>query len=402
MKTVRLTMAQALVRYLDQPEDRDRRGRRPPLPRRLRDLRARQRHLPFRSAGGGEGRVPDLARAERAVDGARRGRLRQGQAPPADHGGAFLHRPGRRQHGDRRRLRDGEPAADPDPRRRRLRQPPARPGAAAGRAFRQSDDDGERRLPRGDALLGPHHASRADHLLAAAGGRDDARSRPIAGPAFLGLCQDTQELAFDYPESFFEPRIHHIRRQRPDRGEIAPRRGAPEEGEEAARHRRRRRALLARRGGADRLRREARPAGRRDDRRPRLAGARPQEQCRPDRRDRRGLGECACRRRRRDRRDRHAAAGLHHRLVVGVRARCALHRHQRRPLRRHQAPRALRRRRCARGDRRARRRARRVEGRQGLDAARGEGICRLERHGGEGDEADQHRACRAMRRWSAR
>ena len=41
------------------------------------------------------------------------------------------------------------------------------------------------------------------------------------GPAFLGLCQDTQELAFDYPEAFFEPRIHHIRRARPDRGEIA-------------------------------------------------------------------------------------------------------------------------------------------------------------------------------------
>jgi 3D-(3,5/4)-trihydroxycyclohexane-1,2-dione acylhydrolase (decyclizing) len=41
------------------------------------------------------------------------------------------------------------------------------------------------------------------------------------GPAFLGLCQDTQELAFDYPEAFFEPRVHRIRRQRPDTGEIA-------------------------------------------------------------------------------------------------------------------------------------------------------------------------------------
>lgn len=40
------------------------------------------------------------------------------------------------------------------------------------------------------------------------------------GPAFIGLCQDTQELAFDYPESFFEPRVHHIRRARPDRDEI--------------------------------------------------------------------------------------------------------------------------------------------------------------------------------------
>ncbi len=41
------------------------------------------------------------------------------------------------------------------------------------------------------------------------------------GPAFIGLCQDTQELAFDYPEAFFETRIHRIRRARPDRGEIA-------------------------------------------------------------------------------------------------------------------------------------------------------------------------------------
>jgi 3D-(3,5/4)-trihydroxycyclohexane-1,2-dione acylhydrolase (decyclizing) len=40
------------------------------------------------------------------------------------------------------------------------------------------------------------------------------------GPAFLGLCQDTQELAFDYPKSFFEERVHRIRRQRPDRGEL--------------------------------------------------------------------------------------------------------------------------------------------------------------------------------------
>ncbi|MEM7403943.1 MAG: 3D-(3,5/4)-trihydroxycyclohexane-1,2-dione acylhydrolase (decyclizing) [Pseudomonadota bacterium] len=41
------------------------------------------------------------------------------------------------------------------------------------------------------------------------------------GPAFLGLCQDTQELAFDYPEAFFAPTVHTQRRPRPDRTEIA-------------------------------------------------------------------------------------------------------------------------------------------------------------------------------------
>ena len=30
------------------------------------------------------------------------------------------------------------------------------------------------------------------------------------GPAFLGLCQDTQELAYDYPEDFFKPTTHML------------------------------------------------------------------------------------------------------------------------------------------------------------------------------------------------
>jgi 3D-(3,5/4)-trihydroxycyclohexane-1,2-dione acylhydrolase (decyclizing) len=41
------------------------------------------------------------------------------------------------------------------------------------------------------------------------------------GPAFLGLCQDTQELAFDYPAAFFERRVHTIPRPRPDRHRLA-------------------------------------------------------------------------------------------------------------------------------------------------------------------------------------
>lgn len=36
------------------------------------------------------------------------------------------------------------------------------------------------------------------------------------GPAFIGLPQDTQELAFEYPEVFFTPTLHEIVRNRPD------------------------------------------------------------------------------------------------------------------------------------------------------------------------------------------
>ena len=40
------------------------------------------------------------------------------------------------------------------------------------------------------------------------------------GPAFIGLPQDVQGWAYDYPESFFDRRVHHIRRQTPDTHEI--------------------------------------------------------------------------------------------------------------------------------------------------------------------------------------
>jgi len=41
------------------------------------------------------------------------------------------------------------------------------------------------------------------------------------GPAFLGLPQDVQGWTYDYPESFFERRVHRIRRSFPDEREIA-------------------------------------------------------------------------------------------------------------------------------------------------------------------------------------
>ena len=41
------------------------------------------------------------------------------------------------------------------------------------------------------------------------------------GPVFLGLPQDVQGWAYDYPKAFFEDRTHRIRRQMPDKAEIA-------------------------------------------------------------------------------------------------------------------------------------------------------------------------------------
>ena len=41
------------------------------------------------------------------------------------------------------------------------------------------------------------------------------------GPAFIGLCQDTQEIAFDYPASFFKETLHVIPRIRPDTRKLA-------------------------------------------------------------------------------------------------------------------------------------------------------------------------------------
>ena len=41
------------------------------------------------------------------------------------------------------------------------------------------------------------------------------------GPAFLGLAQDAQEMAFDYPLAFFEPTVWSIPRPRPDQRKLS-------------------------------------------------------------------------------------------------------------------------------------------------------------------------------------
>ena len=40
------------------------------------------------------------------------------------------------------------------------------------------------------------------------------------GPAFIGLRQDVQGWTYEYPISFFDEKIHRVRRQSPDVEEI--------------------------------------------------------------------------------------------------------------------------------------------------------------------------------------
>lgn len=42
----------------------------------------------------------------------------------------------------------------------------------------------------------------------------------LCGPVTLSVCQDVQAMAFDYPESLFEPRVWRLRRQGPDVHEL--------------------------------------------------------------------------------------------------------------------------------------------------------------------------------------
>ena len=104
MRTVRLTTAQAIVRFLIAQRTVIDGEERPLFAGVFAHLRARQRDLPRRGAGRRARRAADVARTERAGDGAGRGRVRQGDAPAPVHGRHVVDRPGRDEHGHRRRV----------------------------------------------------------------------------------------------------------------------------------------------------------------------------------------------------------------------------------------------------------------------------------------------------------
>jgi 3D-(3,5/4)-trihydroxycyclohexane-1,2-dione acylhydrolase (decyclizing) len=63
--------------------------------------------------------------------------------------------------------------------------------------------------------------SRPEHILTALPRAMRVMTDPAeCGPVTLSFCQDVQAEAFDYPVSFFEGRVWHLRRQLPDAGEL--------------------------------------------------------------------------------------------------------------------------------------------------------------------------------------
>lgn len=64
--------------------------------------------------------------------------------------------------------------------------------------------------------------ARPEHLLTALPRAMQVMTDPAnCGPVTLAFCQDVQAEAFDYPERFFEPRVWRIRRPEPDPVEVA-------------------------------------------------------------------------------------------------------------------------------------------------------------------------------------
>ena len=160
------------------------------------------------------------------------------------------------------------------------------------------------------------------------------------GPAFLGLPQDIQEIAFDYPSVFFEERTWTIPRPRPDRQKLA---------EAAALLKTAKKPMLIAGGGvryslaenavAEFAVKHGIPIVETIAGKGGLTHYHPGA-CGPDRHRRLHFSQCARRRGRRDPRYRHAPSGFHDRLVDGVQSGRAVHLDQRGAVRRRQTSRA--------------------------------------------------------------
>ncbi len=169
--TTRLTVAQAIVRFLEaQYVERDGvenaffagcwgifgHGNVAGVGQALLE---REREVP--TTARGEPRAPLLPGPQRAGDGARLGRLCAASRPDGDVRVHGVGRPRVDQHGHRRRARDRQPDPGPAAARRRLRHPGRQPGAAGARGPAIAGRQRQRLLQAGVALLGPDQPARA-------------------------------------------------------------------------------------------------------------------------------------------------------------------------------------------------------------------------------------------------
>ena len=130
-----------------------------------------------------------LSALQRAVDGAHRHRLRQGQPSPGDAGLHGVDRAGLDQHDHRRGRGDDQPPAGAAVPLRLLRNQASGAGAPAARAPDLGRSERQRLLPAGQPVLRPDHPPGADPDGAARGdaradrpGRDGGRhDRAAAG-----------------------------------------------------------------------------------------------------------------------------------------------------------------------------------------------------------------------------
>ena len=236
--------------------------------------------------------------------------------------------------------------------------------------FEDPTDHGQRRVQGGQPLLGPHHAPRADHPLAAARGARRCSTRPTAARRSSACRKTCRPRRSTSPTSSSTSSCTTIPRPRADRGQIDARRRVTH-GRAAADHRRRGSALLA----------VPRPSWRRSPSAHNIpvvetvAGKATLLAAHPLNAGPVGVTGCSRRQRagrrgRRRDRGRHTAAGLHDRLVDAFAGDAAIHRHQHRRVRRRQALAHAGGRRRPRGAARTDRTARRLAGRRGLGRPR--------------------------------
>ena len=85
-----------------------------------------------------------------------------------------------------------------------------RSGAAAGRALRRPDDDGQRRLQAGHPLLGPDHPARAARALAAARAWRRCSTRRRADRRSSACRRTSRPRRSSTPIDFFDVVVHEV------------------------------------------------------------------------------------------------------------------------------------------------------------------------------------------------